>query len=164
VTGQLHASAAFLPEERTLGTHWIGSWVDPRTRNLPGHKWQPVRKADNLTDILSQSARKCGNLNVSHSCGPPRPVTGTAYPLHINNVIYCPKPKNRTWKAWHPNSFCYTTAFIKIWGDLTMYVLRQSLIKVDSPKINIVMSKYSAQTQFHFPISPLSILKSATRN
>jgi len=29
VTGQLHVPAA-IPSENDPGTHWIGSWVDPR--------------------------------------------------------------------------------------------------------------------------------------
>jgi hypothetical protein len=36
------------------------------TRNLPGGKGRPVRKADNLTAIFepSQLSRKCGSLDV----------------------------------------------------------------------------------------------------
>jgi hypothetical protein len=30
VSGQLHTPAALPPRERDTGTHWIGSWVNPR--------------------------------------------------------------------------------------------------------------------------------------
>jgi hypothetical protein len=46
------------------------------TRNLSGGKRQPAR-TDNLTAICELS-RKCGNLDVSKSYGPSRPVTGLA--------------------------------------------------------------------------------------
>jgi hypothetical protein len=45
------------------------------TRNLPGGKGRPARKADNLTAICELSS-KCGSLDVSQHYGPSRPVTG----------------------------------------------------------------------------------------
>jgi hypothetical protein len=32
VSGQLHAPIIY-PEERVLGTHWVGGWVGPCTRD-----------------------------------------------------------------------------------------------------------------------------------
>jgi hypothetical protein len=44
------------------------------TRNLPGGKGQPARKANILTAI-------CGSLDITETYGPPRPVTGVASPF-----------------------------------------------------------------------------------
>jgi hypothetical protein len=62
---------------RTMALRSIQPLAEMRTRNLPGGKGQPARKADNLTPIYEQIfLRKCGSLDVSQSCGPSRPVTG----------------------------------------------------------------------------------------
>jgi hypothetical protein len=48
------------------------------TRNLPGGKGRPARKADNLTVICEPTIYKMWSLYVSQSYGTSRPVTGIA--------------------------------------------------------------------------------------
>jgi hypothetical protein len=74
-----------------------------QNQNLPVYKGRLSHKA-NFT-ILNQLATKCGNLNISHPCGPPQSFTGMTYSLHINNVMYHSIPRKRTWKSWYPEHF-----------------------------------------------------------
>jgi hypothetical protein len=59
------------------------------TRNLPGDKGGPVRKADNLNAICEPISTKCGSLDVSQPYRPLRPVTGIAsYFLFPFNLLF----------------------------------------------------------------------------
>jgi hypothetical protein len=46
------------------------------TRNLPGGRKRPARRADNLAAIYDPNVWKCGSLNLPQTYGPPRPVRG----------------------------------------------------------------------------------------
>jgi hypothetical protein len=52
------------PSSRTMGLGSIQSLTEMSTRNLPGGKKQPARRADNLAAIYEPNVWKCGSLNL----------------------------------------------------------------------------------------------------
>jgi hypothetical protein len=60
------------------------------TRNLPGGKGRPARKADNLTDICKPT--------VSQPCGSPRSVTKIALPFLYIDITFSYLGKQNTCK------------------------------------------------------------------
>jgi hypothetical protein len=70
------------------------------TRNLPGGKKRPARRADNFAAIYEPNVWKCASLNLSQPWGPPGYVTGIILKFYfvicawlfserINKYIYC---------------------------------------------------------------------------
>jgi hypothetical protein len=53
------------PSSRTMALGSIQPLTELGTRNLPGGKMGPVRRADNLAAICEPNVCKCGSLNLS---------------------------------------------------------------------------------------------------
>jgi hypothetical protein len=64
--------------------------TETSTRNHPGVKARPVRKADNFAAICEPTVYKSGSLDVSQPYRLPNPVTGIALPFYALNNHACP--------------------------------------------------------------------------
>jgi hypothetical protein len=67
------------PSSRTMALGSTQPLTEMSTRNLPGGKGRPVRKADNLIVYT-----KCGSLDVSQPYVASRPVKGIDLPYPVN--------------------------------------------------------------------------------
>jgi hypothetical protein len=115
VSGQLHAPAALLPEERAPGTHWIGSWVGPRTGlndvekmtflSMPGLELRPLCRSSPLPVViptaLSQFLSSSNTENISRrheKCSRPEFWTRSLKSLQLNITQ---SVTNRSGGSWH---------------------------------------------------------------
>jgi hypothetical protein len=55
------------PSSRTMALGSTPPLTEMRTRNLPGDKKRPARRADNLAAIYEPNVWKCGSLNLSQN-------------------------------------------------------------------------------------------------
>jgi hypothetical protein len=113
------------------------------TRNFPGGKGRPARRADNLTAFCEPIVyTKCGSLDVSQSYRPSRPLTGIALPLSFYAVVFqsilrCrPLTKRDAFRLLLFCSFC-EAVYLEIFG-LKAYIFRKILLMRGNNSLIIV--------------------------